>query len=105
MFKNSGDLAAHTWCSPPPLNKIRRKQEQEGEQDCANVDHNQLDDPLPFKLIYTNIVLSYNQYIISVYGKGSSNCLWSEREKVCVVFIVHPDKSTLDYFHTTPYCM
>ena len=29
---------------------------KERKQDCAHVDHNQLDDPLPSKIIYINIV-------------------------------------------------
>ena len=37
--------------------------------DCSHVDHNQLDDPLPFKIMYTNIVLQWLVYMI-LNGKG-----------------------------------
>ena len=30
-----------------PVKKVRK-------QDCASVDHNQIDDPLPYKIIYSN---------------------------------------------------
>ena len=31
---------------------------EEKKQDCTHVDHNYLDDPLPFQIVYTNIVLA-----------------------------------------------
>ena len=37
-----------------------------GDKDCTHVDHNYLDNPLPFKIKYTNIALLLVYMIISV---------------------------------------
>ena len=39
-----------------------------GNEVCIHVDRNHLDDPIPFKIMYTNMILN---------GRGSPICWWS----------------------------
>ena len=54
----------------------------EHQQACTHVDHNQLDDPLPFNIIYTNIVLVL---------KSQSACVTTQKNTI-LVYIILNDK-------------
>ena len=67
VFESLGDLqcSVHTWCGRPLLKYNAQKQQNKQTNSHIlnrnkNVERNQVLTPLPFKIIYTNIVLVVN---------------------------------------------
>ena len=59
-----------------PAAILNRSGKNKQKQNLADVDHNQLYDPLPFKIVTLMLAVQRLVYMI-LNGKGSSNWLWS----------------------------